>query len=449
MKLSRRKICSIILLSYLIFSLYAAYNAFFKTRLISRVHRVAKKITDSSQQPLRPDPKKGLAASEEGEEWNPWEEDEKLESLSVQQRRKDSFRLFQEHFGKNRPQEYKVQIWGKAAIGLYLWEHIFEGVLNPTDRAAQWREGAVQSGKIHFSFYTGPAVVQGRIPLDTDSVVLVLNGREDQKIAYATQWLQYVQALVQTHEVNHVGVMLLGSEKCSNEWIRPHLRRHGGVVDLLFLVYDSPWVNEEDVYQWPLGVATYRQFPVVAPTNKMVHARRPYLCNFLGTLYKNSSRETLMMILKRDHLDKECITAAREKWLPQETRDSSGKYQSALLQSDLTLCPVGVNTESYRIYEACSYGSVPVVEDIMTPGSCGKSLASHTAPLRLLKAMGAPFIFLRDWRELPAILERERKMTLPEKAERRQGLLEWYSNFRQQLRERFSAAVEEAFFHDG
>lgn len=107
------------------------------------------------------------------------------------------------------------------------------------------------------SFYTGPAVVQGHIPLDTDSVVLVLNGREQQKISYSIQWLQHVQALVQSHTISNVAVVLLGSERCMNDWISPYLNRHGGFVDQLFLVYDSPWVNDKDIFQLPLGVATY------------------------------------------------------------------------------------------------------------------------------------------------------------------------------------------------
>nr|XP_009926566.1 PREDICTED: transmembrane protein 5 isoform X2 [Haliaeetus albicilla] len=95
----------------------------------------------------------------------------------------------------------------------------------------------------------------------------------------------------------------------------------------------------------------------------MLHDPRSYLCNFLGTVYKNSSRETLMEVLKQDGLDKLCWIAAREQWQPQETDESFKNYQDALLQSDLTLCPVGINTECYRIYEACSYGSLPVIED--------------------------------------------------------------------------------------
>ncbi|XP_052008617.1 ribitol-5-phosphate xylosyltransferase 1 [Xyrauchen texanus] len=431
MRFFRRKIAILVFLAYAIFSLYAAYNVFFNKRVINRVHRVVKKgsaIVDS-----------GKAGEEE---WNPWEEDE-LAYISVLQKRRDAFRSYQDQIVKNRLKQYKVQILGKAAIGLYLWEHILEGPLNPPDKSSQWREGEIHSGKISFSFYTGPAVVQGHISLDTDSVVLVLNGREQQKISYSIQWLQYFQGLVQAHTVSRLAVVLLGNEQCNNDWIRPYLKRHGGFVDLLFLVYDSPWVNNKDIFQWPLGVATYRHFPVVTHSIQMVNSVRPYLCNFLGTVYNNSSRETLMGILKQNIMDKECFMHVREKWLPQETADTSRQYQMALAQSDLTLCPVGVNTECYRIYEACAYGSVPVVEDVLTPGACA---ASHRSPLRLLKDAGAPFIFLKDWRELSTIIERERGMSQKAKIERRMRLLEWYRGFRQQTKDKFTEVLEDAFF---
>ena len=108
-----------------------------------------------------------------------------------------------------------------------------------------------------YSFYTGPAVIQGHVPLDTDSVVLVLNGQEQQKIPCATRWLQHIQTLMWVDAVNCLAVVLLGSKRCTKDWINIYLRRHGVFVDLLFLVYGSPWVNDKDVFQWPVGVATY------------------------------------------------------------------------------------------------------------------------------------------------------------------------------------------------
>lgn len=107
-----------------------------------------------------------------------------------------------------------------------------------------------------YSFITGPSVIPGYFSVEAETVVLILNGREEGKISYATQWLHYAQTLVQTHKLQHVAVVLLGNEQCKNEWIYPYLKSYGGFVERFFLVYDSPIVNEEDIFQWPLGVAT-------------------------------------------------------------------------------------------------------------------------------------------------------------------------------------------------
>lgn len=133
------------------------------------------------------------------------------------------------------------------------------------------------------------------------------------------------------------------------------------------------------------------------------------------------------------------------RWQPQETNESFKNYQDALLQSDLTLCPVGINTECYRIYEACSYGSVPVIEDVMALGDCRNSSMYHSAPLQLLKTMGAPFIFIKNWKELPAVLEKEKKMSLQEKIQRRKKLIEWYQNFKAWMRQKFINTLENSF----
>lgn len=57
----------------------------------------------------------------------------------------------------------------------------------------------------------------------------------------------------------------------------------------------------------------YRNFPVMEASWSMVYDKRPYLCNFLGTVYKNSSRQELMNILKQDGNDKLCWISPREQ----------------------------------------------------------------------------------------------------------------------------------------
>ncbi|XP_063303155.1 ribitol-5-phosphate xylosyltransferase 1 [Pelobates fuscus] len=435
MRFTRKRFCSFLGFLYCLFSFYAAYSVFFKPSQLYRVHRVVTKKEGGSRGTLYPG----------NDEWNPWEEEGKSEKDLLLKKRKKNLKnlLFQE--SQRQPAELSVQIWGKAAIGHYLWEHILGGSLEPIDAKAQWREGKLRTGKTDLSFITGPAVVPGYFSVEAENVVLVLNGREDAKISFAAQWLHYTRTLVENHKLQHVAAVLLGNEQCNNDWIRPYLKKHGGFLDLLFVVYDSTWINEDDVFQWPLGVATYRNFPVVEPSWSMVRDSRPYLCNFLGTVYSNSSRESLVNVISKAGLDKLCWISAREQWQPQETNESYKSYHDALLQSDLTLSPVGINTECYRIYEACAYGSVPVVEDVMTPGNCGNCTLYSNAPMQLLKSTGAPFIFIKSWKELPDILQKEKNLSLQEKVQRRKRLLEWYRQFKIRMKQTFIQALEKAF----
>uniref|UniRef100_A0A8C5Q9F7 SLIT-ROBO Rho GTPase activating protein 1 n=1 Tax=Leptobrachium leishanense TaxID=445787 RepID=A0A8C5Q9F7_9ANUR len=438
MRFTRKRFCSFLVFVYGLFSLYAAYSVFFKPSHISRVHRVVNKKEGEGRAPLSP------LYLDTGE-WNPWEEDGKNTKDLLAEKRDKKLKSLLKQESQRQAADLSVQIWGKAAIGLYLWQHLLGGSLEPSDANAQWREGKLRSGKTDLSFITGPAVVPGYFSAEAENVVLVLNGREEAKISFASQWLYYTQTLVENHKLQHVAAVLLGNEQCENNWIRPYLKKHGGFLDLLFVVYDSTWINEDDVFQWPLGVATYRNFPVVEPSWTMVHDSRRYLCNFLGTVYDNSSRESLVNVIKKAGLEHLCWISPREQWQPQETNESYKSYHDALLQSDLTLSPVGINTECYRIYEACSYGSVPVVEDVMTPGSCGNSSLYSNAPLQLLKSTGAPFIFIKSWKELPDVLEVEQNMSLLEKVQRRKKLLEWYRQFKMRMKQTFVQALEKAF----
>uniref|UniRef100_A0A4W5RM68 RXYLT1 C-terminal domain-containing protein n=1 Tax=Hucho hucho TaxID=62062 RepID=A0A4W5RM68_9TELE len=105
-----------------------------------------------------------------------------------------------------------------------------------------------------------------------------------------------------------------------------------------------------------------------------------------------------MGILKKTGLDKECIITAREKQ----------PWPKASSPSAWWKC--------YRIYEA--YGLVPVVEDIVTPGGCSAQLPT-------------------DWKELPGFLEKNGMSQ-----EERKKLLEWYSSFRLQMKDRFTEVLE-------
>lgn len=58
----------------------------------------------------------GGAAPFLADEWNPWE-DEQVDYNSAQNKKREAFKLHLGRVDKNKPKRYRVQIWGKAAIG--------------------------------------------------------------------------------------------------------------------------------------------------------------------------------------------------------------------------------------------------------------------------------------------------------------------------------------------
>lgn len=340
------------------------------------------------------------------------------------------------------PVPYKdvdVEVWGKAAIGLYFWQHVFDGPL--VDKmGGVWSYGEKTVGPFKFKFRTGPGVISDRVPQGTKHLVLVLNGREQSKIDFAKVWLD---SLRNFDQLKNVAVVLLGNEHCDNGWLAEFMRSQGGLVKLAFIVYDIPNRDDSVFFQWPLGVATYRNFPNIKPFKVEIEKPRKYVCNFLGTVYENSSRVLLRKIIEVHKLDQVCYVNYRDNWFPKESTESKAQYHNALANSDLTLCPVGINTECYRIYEACSYGSVPVIEDVMTPGNCGKE--GDLSPLYILKKYKAPFIFIKNWAELPKVIESEKLMSQYELADRRKMIISWYKKFKDQLKIHFVQTLIKKF----
>lgn len=347
---------------------------------------------------------------------------------------------------KHEPQEIvKVEIWSKAAIGEYFFEHIMGSDI-VKKLGGIWSYGEARCGPIRFALRTGPGVLPSKVPQNTENVILVLNGREEEKQAHAKEWLDYLPRLKQ---LQNVGVIMLGEESCKNEWFRHYLDGDQYKIKFAFLVYGGKdWVDNKRVFQWPLGVATYRHFPrdidlldAFAPDESHGpgrNGRRKYLCNLQATIYPGSTREELMKIVKANKLQEVCDIRARKEWLPEEP-DPEG-YRTVLLDSDYTLAPAGFNTECYRWYEAAACGSIPIVEDVVHPATCGLD------PLALLKSEGAPFIYVKDWRELPDVLRRERLRSPEEIVAHRRRLVTWYAAFKRNMAKKVCSVLMKTFF---
>lgn len=145
-----------------------------------------------------------------------------------------------------------VYIVGKAAIADYLWLHILKGK-TAEENNGFYRTGVLEADELSLKFLSGPGYIQTTIPQEIKYLVLVLNGRSYNKKLYAAQWLDYIYKL---SNLRKLGVILLGDERCENDWILPYMRRYGGSIDVLFVVYDWKRIDDNDIFQWPLGVAT-------------------------------------------------------------------------------------------------------------------------------------------------------------------------------------------------
>ncbi len=341
--------------------------------------------------------------------------------------------------------EITVEIWSKAAIGLYLWLHIIKGTIDKKVDANIYLYGFKKINNFKFKFRSGPVLTTNSLEqFSADNLILVLNGRDKEKVGNAIDWLKAIDPKVKK-TVKNVGLVVLGDEECHNSWINPYLVSNGGPVKFVFIVYDWKQVDNHFIYQWPLGVATYRNFPNPDFSKLNLQISRSYVCNFIATIYPDSSRQELLKVLESEKFRNICFVKPRFEWQPKESRDSLNLYVEALRLSDLTLSPIGMNHECYRIYEAMAFGSVPVIEESLN--HVMKSSCDHKNTFRLLKQNKAPFIYVTNWTlELPLILQNELNLSLEFKIKRRIQLVNWYQNFKTSIRNTFIDVMNEKFF---
>jgi len=164
----------------------------------------------------------------------------------------------------------------------------------------------------------------------------------------------------------------------------------------------------------------------------------------LGTIYFNSSRLEFFNVLNRSQ---QCLFKPRFVWQSNESKESLHRYLESLRLSDLTLNPIGMNHECYRIYEAFSFASVPVLEENLDHVKGQKSQCDKNSAYRLLKEFKAPLIFVKNWTlDLPLIIENEIKMSQRYKVNRRRKLIKWYEKFKKHLQDKFLNVIEKKFF---
>ncbi|CAG0918733.1 unnamed protein product [Notodromas monacha] len=313
---------------------------------------------------------------------------------------------------------HTVEILGISALSTFVWESIFDGNLTRVDDT--WLRGEMMMPPWKLVFKTGPAISNGMVSVEQSCVILILNGRTRPKAEDALRWISRISEL----KLEYIAVILLGSEDCDNEWLTRRLRINGGMLDDIFVIYDSLEIDDEHVFRWPLGTATYRGFPRTCIAREDLYSPRKYMFNFVGTMDARGMRPKLQDVLTSlpRQLASFGLVKFRNLWTEDESEISMQRYLIALANSDLTLSPGGFNPETYRVYEALSCGSIPVIVSESSAGKCkpDNDVDWHG---RL------PVIRIESWDELPTLLYEEMSLTPVERITRRLDAVEAYHSF--------------------
>ena len=299
--------------------------------------------------------------------------------------------------------------------------------------------------------------------------VLVASAQSTATKKDAVTWLQ---AFRSSRSLLSLGILLKGNERCTNDWLLPYLKGQSvHRIRFMFTIYGYSkgygvgiGYPQDRLFQWPLGVAALRGFPKVTlrPALAAPEAtKRKHLCNFMGTIHKHAQARIQVVRILRDPRYKHwnCFLKYRDEWTKAETDQSLAQYIETLKNTDFTLCPAGMNLESFRIYEAMSYGSVPVLvpDAHIRKGDLQDQGYKCAGSFQLLKYYSAPVIWLNEWTELPTVMEALRQeppedtyrrpsvkcwlSLVPLRYRCRLSVLEWYAKFKDEMARQFVSST--------
>ncbi|ETN06115.1 hypothetical protein PPTG_13902 [Phytophthora nicotianae INRA-310] len=242
-----------------------------------------------------------------------------------------------------------------------------------------------------------------------------------------------------------VGFLALSKESCNNPNPERFLN-NAGIKFGLIPYGDCALVDGKRFTSLPLGPSFEHGFPLNAhhlnpPPPLASGIGRKYLLNLMVSwTIEKPTRVQAMMAALQVCGDLEHDTRANSRRCVVEHNDMLFKvlqavdkrlgtawrwylsaapaaYVSTLQQSVFTICPLGKNPEQYRIWEALSSGSIPIVEEL--PAQCQPpGVFYHPAypdswrcvpedVHGVLRRLNAPVLFVSDWkRDLPRLMNR-------------------------------------------
>ena len=147
------------------------------------------------------------------------------------------------------PTYIQVDIQSRAPIGEYLWNHIIEG---KKELYLTHHQDIYKGNKngVTFTFQSGKSEISSY----SSNLVLIIDGSSQLKQKKEEMWLN---DRLNSHTPKTLFIVILGDHNCTNnQWIIPYLSSNGGSIDAVFIVRDPFIKDDNEVFPWPLGVAT-------------------------------------------------------------------------------------------------------------------------------------------------------------------------------------------------
>ena len=335
--------------------------------------------------------------------------------------------------------ENVIEIFGKTSVAKYFWSHIFEGDLKQLTGSLV-QEGEIVIDSILLKFRNGYHLKPDVLNSSIGNVVLILNG--DDKTSKI--WFDYLLGGTFPY-LQNLALIIRGNPSCENEFYKLHYEKLQK-VKFIYTVYDIDLVDHRNIYHWPLGVDSYNDFPLISKRDINAARKRKYKCSFINSVDKSPSQYQLNEIL-RIHPEFNCFQITSHKLKPiRAITNYSEMYRFLLKESDLILCPMEDNPEVHCIYEALSYGSVPIIKDVIRRHPCFKKGGLHNGSFfTLLKQSKAPVIFIKRWEDLVPVFQKESFLSQEMVVMRRKIILDWYQTFREQQKENFLNSLRKHF----
>ena len=308
---------------------------------------------------------------------------------------------------------------GRGSIHNY-WPWLFE--LDTAPKIYPTWERAQNVGVTSVSYFFDQGCSHGK---DSDDGALIFMGYDDVRALIAD--------LATIRNGSRVGILLHSPDNCDTQlsWLHPFFfdalnwlsivdgRFEGKNSAMASKVYQLAFVMS--FYGAPRFFTEHRGISSLTPWIQMPipplifspslafdtatgppNAQRRFLCNFIGQNYTFQVARTKVFRYLEGNPQWNCISRDRYSM---NGEDKVEVFKHAISNSDFTLCPAGYNIESYRIYEAISQGSVPILVRDVDPSDETRDnyLCEFSYPY--LKEFSAPFIWLDNWDQLPSAMD--------------------------------------------